>query len=132
METIKDGDELLAIIYRNDDWVEGLNFITPNNLFIQAGSWHYNKGKKLASHIHKKHSRVANRTHECVYVKQGSLKVLLFDENKQFKKEFTLCAGDLAVMANGGHGYEILEDNTQILETKNGPFVDVETDKEKF
>ncbi len=132
METIKDGNDILAIIYRNDDWVEGLNFITPDDLFIQAGSWYYHKGKKLASHIHKKHTRAANRTHECVYVKQGSLKVLLFNEDKQFKDEFILYKGDLAIMANGGHGYEILEDNTQILETKNGPFVDVDTDKEKF
>ena len=28
--------------------------------------------------------------------------------------------------------YEILDDNTQIIESKNGPFVDVETDKTKF
>ena len=26
--------------------------------------------------------------------------------------------------------YEILEDDTQILEVKNGPFIDVDTDKE--
>ena len=40
--------------------------------------------------------------------------------------------GDLAIFAYGGHGYVILEDNTQIIETKNGPFVDVATDKTKF
>ncbi|MBF0518739.1 MAG: hypothetical protein HQK92_03355 [Nitrospirae bacterium] len=132
METIKDNDDILAIIYREDDWVEGLNFITPNDLFIQAGSWHYNKGKKLDSHIHRKHSRTADLTHECVYVKQGALKVILFNKDKQFKGEFILHTGDLAIMVNGGHGYEILEDNTQVVETKNGPFIDVDTDKEKF
>lgn len=132
METIKDGNEILAIIYRNDDWVEGLNFITPNDLHIQAGSWHYQKGKKLASHIHKKYPRTTDLTHESVYVKQGSMKVLLFDNGRQLKQEFILQQGDLAVMVNGGHGYEILEDNTQILETKNGPFVDASMDKEKF
>lgn len=132
METIKDENEILAIVYRNDDWVEGLNFITPDDLYIQAGSWYYPKGKKLASHVHKKYPRTADLTHECVYVKQGSMKVLLFNNDRQLKQEFILRQGDLAVMVNGGHGYEILEDNTQILETKNGPFVDVSVDKEKF
>lgn len=132
METIKDGNEILAIIYRNDDWAEGLNFITPNHLFLQAGSWYYHKGKKLASHLHKENVRTANRTHELVYVKQGGIKVLLFDNNRKFKKEFVLYQGDLAVLGDGGHGYEILEDHTQVLETKNGPFIDVERDKEKF
>ena len=37
--------------------------------------------------------------------------------------------GDLAVFAYGGHGYEILEDDTQIIEAKNGPYIDVKTDK---
>ena len=45
---------------------------------------------------------------------------------------FVLFEGDLAVFAYGGHGYVILEDDTQIIETKNGPFIDVDTDKTKF
>ena len=36
METIKHGDAILAIIYRDEDWTEGLNFITPNELFVQV------------------------------------------------------------------------------------------------
>ena len=40
--------------------------------------------------------------------------------------------GDLAVFVYGGHGYEILEDDTKIIETKNGPFTGVENDKVKF
>ena len=47
MELIKDKDTLLAIIYRHNDWVEGLNFCTPDDLYIQAGTWYYKKGTKL-------------------------------------------------------------------------------------
>ncbi len=32
METIKHEGKILAIIYRDEDWVEGLNFITPDEL----------------------------------------------------------------------------------------------------
>lgn len=132
METIHHGDKVLAIVYKNGDWVDGLNFFTQNSFFIQASSWQYPKGKKLASHLHKIYDRAANRTHELVYVKQGRMKVLLYDEEKNLKEEFVLSEGDTAVFVNGGHGYEILEDNTQILEVKNGPFIDVDKDKEKF
>lgn len=132
METIKHDNRLIAIIYREKDWIKGLNFITPNELFIQVGSWWYDKGKILASHIHNDFKREANRTQEMTYVKKGSMRVKLYDESKNFLKDFVLYEGDLAVYAFGGHGYEILEDNTQIIEAKNGPFIDVDTDKTKF
>ncbi len=124
--------KIISIIYRDDDWVEGLNFITPDDLFIQVGSWWYQRGKKLASHIHNKFNRTACRTQEMTYVKKGSMRVLLYDENQKYLQDFILYDGDLAVFAYGGHGYEILEDDTKIIETKNGPFVDVNTDKTKF
>ena len=132
METIKHDGKIIAIIYRDSDWTEGLNFITPNELFLQVGSWWYQKGKKLDSHIHNDFDRVAQRTQEMTYVKKGSMRVLLFDEKKKYLRDFTLYEGDLAVYAYGGHGYEILEDDTKIIEAKNGPFIDVETDKTKF
>jgi hypothetical protein len=132
MEIIKHKDQILSIIYRDSDWIPGLNFITPNELFVQVGSWWYDKGRKLASHVHNDFERSALRTQEMTYIKKGSMRVLLFDENHNYLQDFILYEGDLAVFAYGGHGYEILEDNTKIIEAKNGPFVDVETDKTKF
>ena len=60
------------------------------------------------------------------------MKVDLYTEEQEKFDDFVLYEGDLAVFAYGGHGYEILEDNTKIIETKNGPFIDVDTDKTKF
>ena len=59
MQKIEHDGYLVAIIYRDEDWVEGLNFLTPNNLFVQVGSWWYQAGKKLASHIHNDFERKA-------------------------------------------------------------------------
>ena len=132
MQRIEHDGYLVAIIYREEDWVEGLNFVTPNEMFVQVGSWWYEKGRKLASHIHNDFKRSAMRTQEMTYVKKGSMRVLLFDELKNYIGDFILKEGDLAVYAYGGHGYEILEDDTKIIEAKNGPFVDVQTDKTKF
>lgn len=132
MEIIKHKSQIIAIIYRDDVWTKGLNFITPDNLFVQVGSWWYNEGKKLDSHVHNDFKREAMRTQEMTYVKKGSMRVLLYTDEKKYLQDFVLYQGDLAVFAYGGHGFDILEDNTKILEVKNGPFVDVETDKTKF
>ena len=132
MKVIEDKGKVVAIIYRNEDWTEGLNFFTPPELNIQVSSWHYQKGEKVAPHIHKTNPRQIDRTHEVTYVKQGKMKVSLYDESKKLIEELILSEGDLAIYAYGGHGYEMLEDNTQIIEAKSGPFSDVSSDKEKF
>lgn len=132
METIYVGERVSCIIYRDEDWVKGLNFITPNDMFVQVGSWWYDSGKELQKHVHNDFERSASRTQECVYVRKGKMRVDLYTEELEKFKEFELSEGDLAVFAYGGHGYEILDDDTQIIEMKNGPFVDVDTDKTKF
>ena len=132
MEIIKNNGQIISIIYRDSDWVKGLNFITPDELFVQVGSWWYDKGKKLDAHVHKEFDRSASRTQESIYIKQGSLKVSVFTEEESFLQDYILYAGDLAVFAYGGHGYEILENNTKVIESKNGPFFNVDDDKNKF
>jgi len=132
MKIIKHEDKIISIVYRENDWVKGLNFITPNDMFVQVGSWWYDKGKILDKHVHKDFDRSAMRTQECVYIKKGSMRVTLYSESLEELESYDLFEGDLAVFAYGGHGYEILEDETQVIESKNGPFVDVETDKTKF
>ena len=115
MQKIEHDGKIISIIYRDEDWVEGLNFITPNELFCQAGSWWYQKGKILDNHIHNDYARAATRTQEMVYVKKGSMRCLLFTESKEFLKDFILYEGDLAIFAFGGHGFKILENNIPIL-----------------
>ena len=132
MQKIEHAGEIISIIYRDEDWVKGLNFITPADMFVQVGSWWYDKGRVLAKHIHKNFDRTAKRTQECVYVRKGSMRVTVYTEELTVLESFELKTGELAVFAYGGHGYEILEDDTQIIESKNGPFIDVDTDKTKF
>lgn len=132
MKTFLTDGKISCILYRDSDWVPGLNFITPPEMFIQAGSWWYEKGKELQKHVHNDFERATERTQESVYVKKGSMRVDLYTENLDLFDQFVMHEGDLAVFAYGGHGYHILEDDTQVIETKNGPFVDVDTDKTKF
>jgi len=130
MEKIEHAGELLAIIRRDDEWPAGLSFCTPDELFIQAGSWQYDAGKLLAAHRHKVHERSVTKTQEVAYVKRGSMKVSIYTDDGALVAEPVLHSGDFVILAAGGHGYEILEDGTQVLEVKNGPFIDVSVDKE--
>ena len=69
-------------------------------------------------HKHNTVSREANITQEMVYVKSGSMLATIFDQELNFVEEIVLKEGDMAIMAYGGHGYKILEDNTKIIKLK--------------
>ena len=36
------------------------------------------------------------------------------------------------MLLRGGHGYEILEDGTQVLEVKNGPYLGPDVDRRRL
>ena len=132
MRVIYDGEIALAVIHKKNDWKEGLDFLTENESFIQVGTWWYNSGKKLAMHSHKEYERQAKLTQEIVFVVQGSMIANILNSKLELIESVELRQGDLAIMLDGAHGYEIIEDNTKIVEAKNGPFVSVEKDKIKY
>ncbi|OGH11576.1 MAG: hypothetical protein A3B38_02080 [Candidatus Levybacteria bacterium RIFCSPLOWO2_01_FULL_36_13] len=128
MNIIK-GGKLFAIIHKKEDWKEELNFLTPNDMFCQVGTWWYQKNKHLKAHKHIYNPRKASMTQECVIVIVGKIKATIFDNNDKIIHTDILTAGDLLVCFEGGHSYDILEDDTKVIECKNGPFVSVEKDK---
>lgn len=128
-EKIRDKDLVLALIIRNKDWEEGLNFVTSEEDFLQVGFWGYNKGQKLKAHIHLVSPREVLRTQEVLFIKKGRLRADIYTQEGEFLKAIELRKGDTAYFLSGGHGYEILENNTQVLEVKNGPYPGPQKDK---
>ena len=131
-EKIMDGDLVLAIVIRNADWEEGLNFVSSEGDYQQVGIWGYDKGKKLAPHIHLIEPREVLRTQEVIFVKEGRIRADIYTEKEEFLKSIELEKGDTIILLKGGHGYEILEDNTKVLEVKNGPYVGADKDRERI
>jgi hypothetical protein len=121
--------ETAVIFHKKDEWKEGLDFLTPNEYFIQAGTWWYQKGKDLRAHEHIVNERTAVKTQEVIVIISGKVRVDLYDGNKKIYHQEVLVAGDMGIILKGGHGYHILEDNTKVIEVKNGPFISVEKDK---
>ncbi len=130
MKQVVHKNEVVAIFHKPSEWKEGLDFLTDDNAYIQAGTWSYNKSKVLKAHRHKINPRTINQTQETFILLSGRLRVDLYDENNNIFAQEELSAGDIGIILNIGHGYYILEDNTKVLEVKPGPFTSVEQDKE--
>lgn len=122
----------LAAYKIGNDLPEGLCAYSKDEDFVQVLSWNYTRGKKLQPHSHKIVPRVSDLTQEAVVVLQGSMRVDVYDTDRRIYHQTVLKVGECMVFLADGHGYEILEDGTRILEIKNGPFPGVEADKEKF
>jgi len=122
----------LAIFVPSSAWKPGLNFLSEGSDFIQVGTWSYTQGTRLGPHIHNIAPREGLRTQEAVYVRQGRLRAYIFTEKGEPTDQITLEAGDLLIVLAGGHGYEVLEDGTVVLEVKNGPYIGIEQDRRKI
>jgi len=128
-EIIKDHETTIAIIIRHGDFKEGLDFLTKDADALQVGTWHYQKGQILKAHTHLEAERKNFNVQELVFVKSGRLRADLYNQADKLVAQKELTAGDIIILMNGGHGYEILADGTQVLEAKNGPYLGLEQDK---
>jgi hypothetical protein len=130
---IKEGDVVLArLIPLEAGWKEGLAFFSQDDEFIQVGQWGYESGKILKAHAHNVVPRTVPLTQEVLFIMSGRLRADVYNSKAEKVAELEGRAGDVMIMLNGGHGYEILEDGTRVLEVKNGPYVGAEEDRRRL
>lgn len=132
IKEIKKEGIVLARYIPDSDWKEGLNFYSQDEEFIQVGTWEYDRGKELLSHIHNKTERKVYWTQEVLYIKKGSIKAKVYDLDANLVDEIIAKEGDTLILLRGGHGYTILENGTQVLEIKNGPYVGADKDRRRI
>ncbi len=126
---IEDRGVIIAKVIKNHEWPKNLKFYSTEDDFLQVATWNYNSGKHLKAHGHKICERVSNRTNELLFIKQGKLKIYFYNGRNKLIAEVVIKTGDMVVVYAGGHAYDILEDYTQVLEVKNGPYPGLELDK---
>jgi mannose-6-phosphate isomerase-like protein (cupin superfamily) len=127
---IKDENEILAVIIRNEFSTEGIKFFTPDDFSQQLAYMYHKKGKKIKPHSHRSIKREIHFTQEVLFIKSGRLQVNLYKNNQAFHSTHILSAGDTILLANGGHGFEVLDD-IEIIEVKQGPYTG-DMDKTRF
>jgi mannose-6-phosphate isomerase-like protein (cupin superfamily) len=130
MEEIRFKNQLLAIIINKDYNKLGVHFFTPNNFSQQLAYMKHPKGKVIQPHIHNPVPREVQYTQEVLFLKRGKLKVDFYNDQQTYLESRTLEAGDVILLAAGGHGFEVMEE-VEMIEVKQGPYAG-ELDKTKF
>lgn len=129
-ETIKVGDQLFAIIVSRDFDKSGIHFFTPSDLSQQLAYMRHPAGKVIDPHIHNPVHRDVQYTQEVLFIKRGRLRVDFYDNDRTYLESRILQAGDVILLATGGHGFEVLEE-IEMIEVKQGPYAG-DDDKTRF
>ncbi len=130
IETFADGDTVLAVIIRRSYRSEGIQFFTPDTFSQQLGYMNRPAQYVIAPHAHNPVPRVVEWTQEVLFIKSGRVRLDLYTSERQYLKSSILDAGDVVLLAHGGHGFKILDD-AEIIEVKQGPYAG-EHDKVRF
>jgi len=130
IEKITDGSKTIAIIIRADYSCTGIKFFTPNSFSQQLGYMNHPAGYKIEPHTHNPVLREILNTQEVLVIRKGTIKVFLFNSNKDFICDRILKTGDIILLSDGGHSFEMLEE-TAMIEIKQGPYLG-EKDKTRF
>ena len=124
-------EKLLHIVVKKEDLKPGRTEVVSEEHFIQCALLNMEKGKTFKPHKH----IWKNRTRDVIaqeswIVVQGKVRCTFFDIDDKVLVEPILEAGDASFTLEGGHTYEILEDDTLVYEYKTGPYEGQELDKE--
>lgn len=130
IQRITHNGNLLAIILRRDYRREGIEFFTPDEFSQQLAYMNRPAGYVIAPHVHNPVKREVQFTKETLFIRSGRLRVDFYTEEQQYIRSELLEAGDVILLAYGGHGFEMLEDS-EIIEVKQGPYAG-EADKTRF
>ena len=123
-------DVLLHIINRVSD-INGRENLSPDNEFLQLASMKMKSGTTFKPHKHIwKSGREVVIAQESWVVISGSVRVIFYDLDDSLLTSSVLCQGDCSVTFQGGHNYEILEEDTLVYEYKTGPYTGQNNDKE--
>lgn len=121
---------LLHMIVRKSNIQSGRQDVVPEENFIQCSILNMEEGKTFKPHRHIWKERTRNViAQESWVVIQGKVKCIFYDLDNTILAEPTLEAGDASFTLEGGHTYQILEDNTLVYEYKTGPYEGQALDK---
>ena len=130
MEQVMHNGALLAIIIRHSYQKPGISFFTSGDLSQQLAYMQHPVGHIIEPHVHNRVIREVHYTQEVLVLRKGRLRVDFYDTEKRYVESRVLDAGDVILLATGGHGFEVLDD-VEMFEIKQGPYVG-EQDKTRF
>ena len=130
VESIECSGKLLGLIIRRRHDQPGITFFTPNDLSQQLAYMHHPAGKVIEPHVHNPMPRQVLMTQETLFIRRGKLRVDFFDSARSYVTSRVLESGDVLLLVQGGHGFEVLEE-LEMFEVKQGPYTS-DADKTRF
>lgn len=129
-EDILHNGKLLALILRASFRADGIRFFTPDDFSQQLGYMHRPQGYVIPPHVHNAVERSVHYTKEVLFIRSGRVRVDFYDDEQNYLESRILGAGDVILLAFGGHGFEMLE-ASEMIEVKQGPYAG-DADKTRF
>ena len=128
--TIEHDGQILALILPAGFRGDGIKFFTPDDFSQQLAYMNRPTGYVIQPHVHNAVTREVEYTKEVLFVRSGRLRIDFYDDNQNYLESRILVAGDVVLLARGGHGFEMLEDS-ELIEVKQGPYAG-DKDKTRF
>ena len=122
IEKVINNHKVMAIIIRDEHHENGIHFLTEEDYSQQLAYMHHPKGKIIDAHIHNFESRNVVYTQEVLVIRKGVIRVDFYKEDQSYIESYMLHAGDIILLASGGHGFEVLEE-VEMVEIKQGPYL---------
>ena len=130
IETISFESKTLAIIIRSKFYREGIEFFTTDDFSQQLAYMNRPVDYVIQPHVHNPVRREVQYTKEVLFIKSGKVRVDFYSDNQDYIESTIIDAGDVILLAFGGHGFQIIE-AAEIIEVKQGPYAG-EHDKTRF
>lgn len=131
MKNISYNNTLLALILPASFRAEGIQFFTPDTFSQQLGYMNRPKDYAIAPHDHNPVARTIEWTQEVLFIRSGKVRLDIYaPHTRDYLESHILHAGDVVLLAHGGHGLVMLEDS-EIVEVKQGPYAG-QADKTRF
>jgi len=129
-EEILHNGRLLALILRSSFRADGIRFFTPSDFSQQLGYMNRPQGYVIPPHVHNPVQRSVQYTKEVLFIRSGRVRVDFYDDEQNYLESRILGAGDVILLAFGGHGFEMLAP-TEMIVVKQGPYAG-DADKTRF
>ena len=127
---IEQKGRLLALIIPANFSEPGIHFFTPDSFSQQLAFMSHSSGKVIEPHVHNPVTRQVEYTQEVLVIRKGRLRVDFYDDDRTYLHSRVLSAGDVILLATGGHGFEVMDD-LEMIEIKQGPYAG-DADKTRF
>ena len=112
------------MVYQASEFTEKRTELVDADQFIQCAYLKMDECQTFKPHKHIWKSPNYKRViaQESWVVIRGSVKVFFYDVDGELLETHILNAGDSSFTLEGGHTYQILEDDTLVYEYKTGPY----------